>query len=76
MGFSVDADNADLIGLASHDATRLGFAIASGNRNIAMQSLYEMASILPVDRQNILPPFLGHRFVVVEEEGEWFFHRG
>jgi hypothetical protein len=31
---------------------------------------------LPVNRQNILPPFLGHWFVVVEEEGEWFFHRG
>jgi hypothetical protein len=31
---------------------------------------------LPVNRQNILPPFLGHWFVVVEEKGEWFFHRG
>ena len=58
----------------AHNAARLGFTIASSNRNIATQSLYEMASVLPVNRQNIFPPFLGHRFVVVEEEGEWFFH--
>lgn len=76
VGFSVDAHDVDLIGFASHNATWLGFTIASSNGNIATQSLDKMASTLPVNRQNILPPFLGHWFVVVEEKGEWFFHRG
>ena len=76
MGFSVDRNNFDVVCFPAHNAARLGFTIACGNRDIATQSLYEVTGILPVDREDVLAPFLGHWFVVVEEEGEWFFHRG
>jgi hypothetical protein len=70
---SVFVDEVDLAGEATHDTTRLAFLCVSLDiHTMTLDIVCDMAGVLPMHGENILPLLAGFCLVVVKEKAFWF----